>query len=204
MPLLSASLQGFALSLGLIVALGPQNAFVIRQGLMRSHVFVVCLVCTLADIALIALGTLGVGAALDAHEQVHLPMTLGAASFLVAYGALRLRSSMHAEGMDLATMHTTSRGRTVSAALAFTFLNPLVYLDTLVLIGGYALRFDVTERLAFTVGASSASVLFFFTLGYGSSRLASHLSSARAWMWIDRSIAALMFLFAANLLLPLL
>jgi L-lysine exporter family protein LysE/ArgO len=204
MPLLSASLQGFALSLGLIVALGPQNAFVIRQGLMRAHVFLVCLVCTLADIALIALGTLGVGAALDAHEQAYLPMTLGAASFLVAYGALRLRSSMQAEGMDLGTMHTASRGRTVFAALAFTFLNPLVYLDTLVLIGGYALRFDVTERLAFTVGASMASMLFFFSLGYGSSRVASQLSSARAWMWIDRSIAALMFLFAANLLLPLL
>jgi L-lysine exporter family protein LysE/ArgO len=204
MPLLSATLQGFGLSLGLIVALGPQNAFVIRQGLMRAHVFLVCLVCTMADIALIALGTLGVGALLDSWEQVHVPMTLGAASFLLAYGALRLRSSMRAQGMDLGAMQSAPRARTVFAALAFTFLNPLVYLDTLVLIGGYALRFDAAERLAFTVGASSASVLFFFSLGYGSSRLASSLSSARAWMWIDRSIAVLMFLFAANLLLPLL
>lgn len=203
MTALSAALQGFGLSLGLIVALGPQNAFVIRQGLLRSHVFAVCLVCTLADILLISLGTLGVGSVLAGMEGIHAPMTLAAVAFLLAYGALRWRSSMNPTGLDIEGTAPASLAQTVLAALAFTFLNPLVYLDTLVLIGGYALRFDAGGRLAFTAGASLASVLFFFALGYGSSAMAKVFARPEAWRWIDRGIAVMMFGFAAGLLLPL-
>ncbi len=199
-----AAMQGFALSLGLIVALGPQNAFVIRQGLMRAHVFAVCLFCSIADISLILIGTLGVGGALASRDGLHLPMTLAAAGFLLAYGMIRFRASMRPVGLEVGAATSDPLGRTIAAGMAFTFLNPHVYLDTLVLIGGYALRFEASERLAFAAGASTASVLFFFTLGYGSSRLAPVLSTAEAWRWIDRGIGAMMLLFAAGLLWPLL
>ena len=136
MSVSSAGLEGFALSLGLILALGPQNVFVLRQGLLRSHVFAVCLVCSLADASLIAAGVLGMGSVLSGIEGAEFVIAVAAGAFLTGYGLLRIRSAMSPVGMTTEGEGESELGPTIGAALAFTFLNPHVYVDTLLLIGG--------------------------------------------------------------------
>ena len=149
----SAGLEGFALSLGLILAIGPQNAFVMRQGLKRSHVFATCLACSLADVSLIAAGILGVGALVSSIEGAEPLIAMGAAAFLAGYGVLRVKSSMNPEAIDIDGDAEGSLSATMAALLAITFLNPHVYFDTLLLIGGASTGFIGEERVAFGVGA---------------------------------------------------
>ena len=196
----SAGLEGFALSIGLILALGPQNIFVLRQGLTRSHVFVSCLVCSLADASLIAAGVLGVGSILSEIEGAQLWISLGAAAFLIGYGILRVLSSMNPEGIEIGGEGEGSLRVTIWSALAFTFLNPHVYLDTLLLIGGASSRFVGDEKIAFGLGAMVASFVFFFSLGYGARRLSVVLNRPESWKIIDLSMAFLMFGIAGSII----
>jgi L-lysine exporter family protein LysE/ArgO len=202
LSLFSAGLEGFALSLGLILAIGPQNAFVMRQGLMRSHVFATCLICSLADASLIAAGVIGVGSILSSVEGAEPWIALGAAIFMIGYGILRIKSSMDPRGIDLEGGGESSLLPTVGAALAFTFLNPHVYFDTLLLIGGASSSFIGEERLAFAMGAGFASFVFFFSLGFGAKRLSDVLNKPETWRIIDRGIALLMFVIAGVILGP--
>ena len=202
MGLGSAGLEGFALSLGLILAIGPQNAFVMRQGLMRSHVFATCLVCSLADVSLIAAGILGVGALVSSIEGAESVIAFGAAAFLTGYGILRVKSSMTPEGIDTGGDAESDLGKTMATVLAITFLNPHVYFDTLLLIGGASTGFIGEERLAFGIGAAVASFFFFFSLGFGAKRLSNVLNSPEAWKIIDRCIAVVMFVIAGAILVP--
>ena len=200
----SAGIEGFALSLSLIIAIGPQNIFVVRQGLLRSHIFVVCLVCSLSDALLIAAGVLGFGSILASIEGAELLISIAAAIFIAGYGILRIKSSMRPIGMTLEEAETLGIGPTIGTLLAFTFLNPHVYLDTVLLIGGASSRYSVDERFGFAIGASLASLLFFFTLGYGARRLSTLLQKPESWRIIDRGIACVMFAIAGAIILPFL
>lgn len=188
--------------MGLILAIGPQNAFVMRQGLKRSHVFVTCLACSLADVSLIAAGILGVGALVSSIEGAEPLIAMGAAAFLAGYGVLRVKSSMNPEAIDIDGDAEGSLSATMAALLAITFLNPHVYFDTLLLIGGASTGFIGDERLAFGVGASLASFFFFFSLGYGAKRMSKVLNSPEAWRVIDRGIAVVMFVIAGAIIRP--
>jgi len=197
-----SALEGFALSIGLILALGPQNVFVMRQGLMRSHVFAVCLACSLFDAALITAGVLGVGSILAGIQEAEFTIAIGASMFLISYGLLRIKSAINPVGMSTEGEGESELAPTIAAAAAFTFLNPHVYVDTLLLIGGASSRYVGDERLAFGIGAATASFVFFFSLGYGARSLSEVLNKPKAWRYIDLSIAAIMFIIAGGIMQP--
>ena len=198
----SAGLEGFALSFGLILAIGPQNAFVMRQGLMRSHVFVTCLVCSIADAGLITAGILGVGTVVSSIEGAEKVIAIGAAIFLSLYGALRIRSSMNPDAISIEGEAESNLIATLGAAIAITFLNPHVYFDTLLLIGSASTGFMGHEKLAFGIGATTASFVFFFSLGFGAKRLSDVLNRPESWKFIDRGVAVIMFVIAGAIIGP--
>jgi L-lysine exporter family protein LysE/ArgO len=200
--MLDSALEGFALSIGLILALGPQNVFVMRQGLMRSHVFAVCLACSVFDALLITAGVLGVGSILAGIEGAEFMIAIGASIFLISYGLLRIKSAMSPVGMSTEGEGESDLAPTIAAAAAFTFLNPHVYVDTLLLIGGTSSRYLGDERVAFGIGAATASFVFFFSLGYGARSLSEVLNKPKAWKYIDLSIACIMFVIAAAIMHP--
>ncbi len=200
--MLDSALEGFALSIGLILALGPQNVFVMRQGLMRSHVFAVCLACSVFDALLITAGVLGVGSILAGIEGAEFMIAIGASIFLISYGLLRIKSAMSPVGMSTEGEGESDLAPTIAAAAAFTFLNPHVYVDTLLLIGGTSSRYLGDERVAFGIGAATASFVFFFSLGYGAKSLSEVLNKPKAWKYIDLSIACIMFVIAAAIMHP--
>ena len=197
-----SALEGFALSIGLILALGPQNVFVMRQGLMRSHVFAVCLACSVFDALLITAGVLGVGSILAGIEGAEFMIAIGASIFLISYGLLRIKSAMRPVGMSTEGEGESDLAPTIAAAAAFTFLNPHVYVDTLLLIGGTSSRYLGDDRVAFGIGAATASFVFFFSLGYGARSLSEVLNKPKAWKYIDLSIACIMFIIATAIMHP--
>jgi L-lysine exporter family protein LysE/ArgO len=186
--------EGFLLGLSLILAIGAQNAFVLRQGLMRQHVFAVCLVCALSDALLIAAGVAGFGMLVERHPGLPQVMTWLGAAFLFVYGLGRLRAALHPDGLRPADRPAPSLRAAVSACLAFTWLNPHVYLDTVVLLGGIASRFAPSDRVLFGLGAVSASFAFFFALGYGARLLAPLFTRPAAWRWLDLGVGVTMWL----------
>jgi L-lysine exporter family protein LysE/ArgO len=196
----AAALTGFFTGFSLILAIGAQNAFILRQGLLRRHVFALALFCAVSDAALIAAGVAGFGALTAALPALPLVMSLGGAAFLVAYGLLRLRAAwigghVLGQGAD-----AQSLGAALAMAAAFTWLNPHVYLDTLGLIGAISTGFAPgDERLAFGTGAVIASFVFFFSLAYGARLLAPVMRSARAWRLLDLVIGVVMLAIAAKL-----
>ena len=198
----SAGFEGFVISISLIFALGPQNVFVLRQGLMKSHVLVSCLVCSISDALLIAAGVLGVGLFLSEIDGVEILVSIFAALFLIFYGFLRIKSSLNPVGMEIEEKEEESRGKTVLTALAFTYLNPHVYVDTLLLIGGASSRYMGNEKLAFGIGAATASFVFFFSLGYGAKLMSPVLNNPSSWKVIDLVIATIMFAIAGVIIGP--
>ncbi len=202
--MLSIALEGFAISLGLIVAIGAQNAFVLRQGLIRSHIFVVCCICAISDATLIAAGVLGVGAWLAKYEQGAFWISMAAIAFLVVYGILRVKSALDPQAMSISENGEDNLSTVVFTTLAFTWLNPHVYLDTLVLLGSASSRYDGPEREFFGIGAALASFIFFFSLGYGARLLSPLMENPKAWRYIDGGIAIVMFTIAFTIALPLL
>jgi L-lysine exporter family protein LysE/ArgO len=200
-PVLSVFFQGLTLSLGLIVAIGSQNAFVLRQGLRREHVGTIVLFCALADAALIAAGVLGMAHALGQRPMLATILALGGAAFLAVYGwqALwrarrpqQLRAAEGGAGLGLAAI--------LAQAAAFTLLNPHVYLDTVLLVGSIGAQQPGALRGWFIAGASSASLLWFASLGYGARWLAPWFARPRAWQVLDGLIGITMFVLSALLL----
>lgn len=193
-------LAGFSLGFSLILAIGAQNAFVLRQGLRRAHVFAVSLTCAVSDALLIAAGVAGFGWIAETFPWVAPVLRYGGATFLIVYGAMAARSawrggsSLVAEGSE-----TQSLAAALGTCLAITWLNPHVYLDTLVLIGSVASQYD--NRLAFGIGAITSSFVFFFSLGYGARALAPLFAKPAAWRILDAGIAALMWSIAGTLIL---
>jgi L-lysine exporter family protein LysE/ArgO len=198
---MTALISGFLLGLSLIVAIGAQNAFVLRQGLRREHVFAVCAVCALSDLALIAAGVAGFGALVTAMPWAAPAMRYGGGLFLAAYGARSLWAAWrNGGGLDPAADEPKSLGVTILTCLAFTWLNPHVYLDTVVLLGSISTGY-AGQRVAFAAGAGTSSVLFFFTLGYGARLLRPLFANPRAWRVLDVFIGVTMLALAVKLVL---
>lgn len=200
--MIPAAATGFFTGLSLILAIGAQNAFVLRQGLLRQHVFALVLFCALSDAVLIAAGVAGFGALTAALPALPLVMSLAGAAFLVVYGLARARAAL-AGGQALTPGEDAlGLGRTLALAAAFTWANPHVYLDTLGLIGAVSTGFAAgAERLAYGVGAVAASFVFFFPLGYGARLLAPVMRAPAAWRALDAIIAVTMWAIAAKLVL---
>jgi L-lysine exporter family protein LysE/ArgO len=200
----SAWLAGFLLGGGLIVAIGAQNAYVIRQGVIGRHTFAVCLFCALSDAVLIVAGVLGLGTLVTSAPILIPVLTYGGAAFLVWYGIQALRRALRPQGLTAAEDDPAARQGGLQAALltcaAFTFLNPHVYLDTVVLVGSIAQSHAASERSSFAVGAICASFAWFFSLGYAAHRMRSWLSRPTVWRGLDGLIAAVMFVIAYKLL----
>ncbi len=199
--MLAAFSTGFLTSLSLILAIGAQNAFVLRQGLRRAHVFWLCLLVAGSDAVLISAGIAGFGALTTRFPAAPQLLAWGGAGFLIAYGALRLHAAWHGGETLPEVGDSAGLGATLAAGAAFTWLNPHVYLDTLGLIGAVSARFGETAlKASFGIGAVGASFLFFFALGYGARLLAPLMRSARAWRMLDLGIGLTMWALAAGLL----
>lgn len=198
--MLTSTAAGLATGLSLIVAIGAQNAFVLRQGLARQHVGVVVAVCALSDLALILAGVAGIGTIVErAGWLVEVVRWLGVA-FLTAYGVRSLlRARTPAETLEAARAGAPSRRAAVGSAVALTWLNPHVYLDTVLLLGSIASTHGAQGRWWFAAGACAASLLWFTGLGYGARLGHRRLSSPRAWQVLDALIGLTMLAIAVML-----
>lgn len=199
--MLGAMLSGFALGGGLIIAIGAQNAFVIRQGVLNQYVFWVCLFCSLSDAILIWSGVYGLAAVLAVAPQMLAVLRYGGAAFLIWYGIKAFGRAFNPEAMADSERKTQSLGSALAMCAAFTWLNPHVYLDTVVLVGSVANARAVGEQAPFAFGAALASFVWFFSIGYGAKALRRPLSQPKVWQVIDLAIAAIMFWIATKLLL---
>lgn len=197
--MLNGLLVGFATSFSLILAIGAQNAFVLRQGLRGQHVFAVCLICAVSDAMLISIGVGGFAQISAVMPKLAPIMRIAGAAFLLAYGARSFLSAWRGGqgGLEPAEGAKTGLWQTALICLALTWLNPHVYLDTLMLMGAVSLRY---EALWFGLGAVSASFFFFFSLGYGARLLRPLFARPSAWRWLDGIIGVVMWAIAAGLL----
>ncbi len=192
--------QGLALSLGLIVAIGAQNAFVLRQGLRREHVGSVVLFCALADAVLIAAGVLGMAQALGQHPNIARVLALAGAAFLAVYGWQALRRARQPQALRAAqTGAAFGLASVITQAAAFTLLNPHVYLDTVLLVGSIGAQQPAALQPWFVVGASVASLCWFGLLGFGARWLAPWFARPRAWQVLDGLIGVTMWVLATLL-----
>ena len=206
----AAALSGFALSLSLILAIGAQNSFVIRQGLLNQHVLAVVLFCGIADTVLICLGALGLGQLLTPIFNFHSQWLFGlAALWLAGYGILRFRDGLRMnaktelDGANPCQPAQASLTQTLSVVLVLTFANPHVYLDTVILLGSLSVPYEGSDKLAFVCGASAASLSFFGVLGFGARRFSHYMTSPRAWQVIDFVTAFVMLMFAGLLIIQI-
>ncbi len=192
-------IAGFALGFSLILAIGAQNAFVLRQGLRREHVFILCLTCAVSDAILIGAGVAGFGTLAQAAPWFETVMRYGGAIFLTWY-ALRSFWSAWKGGaaLEVGSGQRTTLRAALLTVLAFTWLNPHVYLDTVVLIGSISAQYD--DRLGFAIGAMVSSFVFFFSLGYGARILSPVFARPRAWQLLDVLIGIVMLAIAWKLL----
>lgn len=192
-------LEGFLTSAALIVAIGAQNAFVLRQGLKREHVLAVVLVCGLSDVLLIALGVAGLGTLVQASPLLLAVARWGGAAFLVVYGAQAARRAWAGEQLAMESTAPLSLKAALAACLGFTYLNPHCWLDTVVLLGAISARQPDGGRWVFGAGACSASVVWFFALGYGARLLGPLFTRVLAWRVLDAAIALVMWSIAVSL-----
>ncbi len=200
-PLPDAFATGFGLCGSLIVAIGAQNAFVLRQGLRRAHVGPVVALCAGADALLLALGAWGLGELTARLPSLASWMAAAGAAFLAVYGALALRRAAAPRGearrLEAAGAAPGSLRAALAVAAGFTFLNPHVYLDTVVLAGSVGARLEPEARAAFVAGGACASAAWFSALGWGAGRLAPVFRSPRAWRVLDAGVGVTMLALAA-------
>ena len=195
----SAFTTGFVLSATLIIAIGAQNAFVLRQGLRREHVLAVVAFCALADLLLISAGVAGLAKILGSAPTLTMALTMAGTLFLLWYGLRALRRAWQPRALRAGGGARVSFRVAVAQAAAFTFLNPHVYLDTVLLMGSIGARQPADSRLWFVGGAALASGAWFTTLGFGARFLAPLFSRPRAWQVLDVLVGATMLALAAAL-----
>lgn len=194
-------LKGFGLGFSLILAIGAQNAFILRMGLERQHVFWLCLFAATSDATLIAIGVGGFGRLLEPMIAASFWLYLLAAAWLIFYGMLRLKDAYTgASVLEASTRQRMTLRAAMLLVAGLTWLNPHVYLDTVVLLGGISATLPSGEKLPFGIGAALASYTFFFALGYGASLMGGYLKDARIWIKIDIGIALVMFWIAGGLI----
>ena len=203
-------LEGIALGASLIIAIGPQNAFVIQQGILRQHVFLAAFVCIFVDVVLIIVGAAGFGTLIAIIPSLKTYFLWGGILFLMGYGTLSLISSFkHPGDEDLLGKNesgypTKNRKSIIITAAGFSLLNPHVYLDTVILLGGLAAQYEIPERNYFAFGAIMASVVWFYGIGYGATLVAPWFESSRGKRILDLVIAMIMFVLAFVLILNML
>ena len=203
-------LEGIALGASLIIAIGPQNAFVIQQGILRQHVFLAAFVCTLVDVVLIIVGAAGFGTLIAIIPSLKTYFLWGGILFLMGYGTLSLISSFKhprdddSLGKNESGYPTKNRKSIIITAAGFSLLNPHVYLDTVILLGGLAAQYEIPERNYFAFGAIMASVVWFYGIGYGATLVAPWFESSRGKRILDLVIAMIMFVLAFVLMLNVL
>ncbi len=195
------AVSGFLLGGSLIVAIGAQNAFILRQGLIRSHVLVVCLIAAFSDAALISAGIGGLGTVVAGSRWLISAVTLGGAAFLFGYAFLAFRRALHPHALRAAANDGGSLWAAATTCLALTFLNPHVYLDTVLLIGGLSGQYEGNARIAYGIGAVTASFVWFFGLGYGARLFAPFFARPAAWRVLDSLIGCVMAILAIGLVL---
>ena len=199
--MLSAFLTGFVLGFSLILAIGAQNSFVLKQGLMGHHVFAVALFRSLSDALLISIGVAGISILLNNYINLFTDWLFGiSAIWLAGYGLLRLRDVIYGKSV-LISENSSVNGlvSTLSFLLILTFANPHVYLDTVVLIGSVSQQFPANTKIAYVLGASIASFVFFFSLSYGAKFLSPIMQRPIAWRILDSFIAFVMFALAIKM-----
>lgn len=193
-------IAGFSLGFSLIVAIGSQNAYVLRQGLRHEHVFIICFICFLSDALLIALGVSGLSVLISKAPWIEPVARYGGAIFLLIYGAISLfRAITRKESLTPSPDAATPLLSAILTCLAFTWLNPHVYLDTVILLGSVSTQY-AGQQVDFAAGAALASLLFFFTLGYGAGLLAPLFKKPLAWKILDLLIAGIMWSIAFSLI----
>jgi L-lysine exporter family protein LysE/ArgO len=193
-------IQGFGMGGGLIVAIGAQNAFVLSQGVRRNYPLAIALVCACCDSVLILLGVSGVGAAVAANPLLGQFTVWGGALFLLWYGALACRSAWQGGSLETNGVKVTTLRAVLTTTLAITLLNPHVYLDTIVLLGGISGQFPMNQRLLFGAGAITASFIWFFSLSFAAGMLAPIFRKKSAWRVLDGVVCLTMWSIAVSLL----
>lgn len=203
---LIAFVQGLGIGAGLIIAIGAQNAFVLRQGLRGHRVLLVALTCAFCDAVLIALGAGGFASLVRSFPALVPVATWAGAAFLLAYGALAFRAALRPRSLnaDEVREEPPRAARVLFMAIGFSWLNPHAWLDTVVVLGGIASGFPGVARLAFAMGACTASFLWFFALGHGAAKLAPIFARPAAWRVLDALIGVAMWVIAGSLLVPVL
>jgi len=197
---LIALTTGFVSGLALIIAIGAQNAFVLRQGVSRQHVLPIVLFCAVADATLIGAGILGLGAVIESIPGLLLVLRYLGAAYLIWFGIGSVRRAMRPSVLDHGKASSMTLVKAMSTIAALTFLNPHVYIDTVILLGSIGNQFEA-ERWFFWVGATLGSFLWFFSLGYLSRLLTPFTSSLRFWRVLDSAIALVVFGIAGYLIL---
>jgi len=193
-----ALISGFLASLSLIIAIGAQNAYVIKQGLLRSHVTLVVLFCSLADAFFIVLGVGGLGTFVQSQPKALEYIRWFGVAYLTWFGFKSVRAALSTQSLTVATTEKQSAGKVLLSLITFTFLNPHVYLDTVILLGSIANQFaDI--RWYFALGAATASVLWFTTIGYGAQAASKFMTKPIFWKVLDSVIALIMFSIAITL-----
>jgi L-lysine exporter family protein LysE/ArgO len=190
--------SGILSGLALIIAIGAQNAFVIRQGLQRQHVLTVVLFCAISDALLIASGTAGLGKVIESAPEVLEIVRWFGVTYLIFFGLRSLRSAFRHNTLTLEQGHLVSRKRTILTVLGLTFLNPHVYLDTVIFLGSIANQFPA-DKWFFSAGAMTASFLWFFFIGFGSKMAARFMVKVIFWKVLDLAVAIIMFTLATYL-----
>lgn len=196
---MSTFIAGFSLGLSLILAIGSQNAFVLKQGLKNQYVFAVCAVCALSDAILISAGVAGFGAVVQQFPQIEIAARYGGAAFLAVYGLLSFKSSLttrHALGAEIESKGSVWKA--IGMCLAFTWLNPHVYLDTVVLLGSISTQYHPEQKI-FAMGAVAASFVSFFSLGYGARYLSPFFQSTKSWQILEFIVGIVMWSIAITL-----
>ena len=194
-----AALHGYLTSLSLILAIGAQNAFVLRQGIRREHVAAVVVVCAVSDAVLIAAGVAGFGEVSAAVPWIGVAMRWCGVVFLLVYGAMRFRAALQGgEALKPVAGAEVALGRVVATAMALTWANPHVYLDTMVLLGSISTQY-APYQATFGVAAAAGSFSFFAALGLGARLLAPVFANPKAWVWLDVVVGVTMWGIASAL-----
>jgi L-lysine exporter family protein LysE/ArgO len=197
--MVSAFAAGFALMAGLIVAIGAQNAFVLRQGLMRAHIPMLVTVCIAIDASLILAGSAGAGTLIHAHANLLSVISWVGAAFLFFYGLLACRRALTPKTLIATTENQLTAAQAVRTVLAVSLLNPHVYLDTVILVGGFCGHYAGSGRVCCAAGAIFASVCWFVILGFGARFVAPIFAKPIAWRLLDGMIALIMFAIGGSL-----
>ena len=199
MDTLSAAAAGFGLGLSLIIAIGAQNAYVLRQGIRGEHVGAIVLICAASDAVLIAAGISGVGFVIEGAPGIITAIRIVGATFLITYGVMAARRALNPQTLTAETAGGASFNKAMLTAFALTWLNPHVYLDTVLLLGSVANTHD-GDRWAFGAGAAIGSVAWFSTLGFGARLLRGIFARPLAWRILDAMVAVVMIALGAMLI----